>query len=282
VLQRGCFTMDKYAVFGNPIKHSKSPAIHTQFATSLGEEIDYQAILPPIDGFEKTVSSFFEQGGRGANITAPFKAQAFAMADELTQLAEMAGAVNTLKKCDDGTLLGDNTDGVGLVNDLLANNVTITNKRILIIGAGGAARGVILPLLEHKPKEVIIVNRTAQKATELAMLFAQYGQVSGYGFNTLPVSEYSLIINSTSSSMNNELPALQVKYLAGCEVAYDMFYSLTNTLFMNWVAKYKPMAKLLDGSGMLVGQAAQSYYIWRKKMPEILPVVNALKKGVLK
>jgi shikimate dehydrogenase len=160
--------MDKYAVFGNPIKHSKSPAIHKQFAVSLGEQIDYRAILAPIDHFEKTVTTFFEQGGIGANVTMPFKEQAYAMADELTPLAKIVGAVNTLKKRDDGTLLGDNTDGVGFVNDLLANEVTITNKRILIIGAGGAARGVILPLLERNPAEITIVNRTAKKSARLS------------------------------------------------------------------------------------------------------------------
>ncbi|AQP99759.1 shikimate dehydrogenase [Pseudoalteromonas aliena] len=273
--------MDKYAVFGNPIKHSKSPAIHRQFAASLGEQIDYRAILAPIDSFEKTVLSFFEQGGKGANVTMPFKEQAYAIASELTPLAKIVGAVNTLKKQDDGTLLGDNTDGVGFVNDLLANEVAISNKRILIIGAGGAARGVILPLLEHNPQEIIIVNRTAQKAKELAELFAQYGSVSGFGFSDLPVSDYSLIINSTSSSMNNELPALDEKYITNCEVAYDMFYSLQNTIFMNWVAQHNINAKLLDGSGMLVGQAAQAYYVWRNKMPKILPVVDALKQGTL-
>jgi shikimate dehydrogenase len=172
--------------------------------------------------------------------------------------------------------------GVGFVNDLLANEVAITNKRILIIGAGGAARGVILPLLEHNPQEIIIVNRTAQKAKELAELFTQYGPVSGFGFDDLPVSDYSLIINSTSSSMNNELPALDKKHITNCEVAYDMFYSLQNTIFMNWVAQHNINAKLLDGSGMLVGQAAQAYYVWRNKMPKILPIVDALKQGTLK
>ena len=274
--------MDKYAVFGNPIKHSKSPAIHKQFAISLGEQIDYRAILAPIDNFEKTVSNFFAQGGKGANVTMPFKEQAFAMADELTPLAKIVGAVNTLKKQADGTLLGDNTDGIGFVSDLLANNVSITGKRILIIGAGGAARGVVLPLLDHQPQEVVIVNRTAEKAQNLAKLFAQHGNVSGYGFNNLPENDYALIINSTSSSMNDELPALDQKHITNCEVAYDMFYSLQNTIFMNWVAQYNSKTKLLDGSGMLVGQAAQAYYVWRNKMPKILPVVDALKQGTLK
>ena len=274
--------MDKYAVFGNPIKHSKSPAIHKQFAISLGEQIDYRAILAPIDNFEKTVSSFFEQGGKGANVTVPFKEQACKLADTLTPLAKIAGAVNTLKKQDDGTLLGDNTDGIGFVHDLLANNVVIQNKRILLIGAGGAARGVILPLLEHSPLEVIIVNRTASKAQSLAKQFSHYGNISGYGFDDLPLSDYSLIVNSTSSSMQNELPALNKVHLNYCDVAYDMFYSLKNTAFLEWVLQNNNQATVLDGSGMLVGQAAQAYYIWRNKMPKTPSVVAALKQGTLK
>jgi len=163
--------MDKYAVFGNPIEHSKSPAIHTKFATSLGEQIDYRAILAPIDDFKKSVNAFFVQGGLGANVTMPFKEQAFELVDERTELATIVGAVNTIKLLDDGRLLGDNTDGIGFVNDLLANKVAIKGKRILLIGAGGAARGVILPLLAQQPSEIVIVNRTAAKANTLAELF---------------------------------------------------------------------------------------------------------------
>ena len=178
-------------------------------------------------------------------------------------------------------MLGDNTDGIGFVNDLLANQVTIKDKRVLLIGAGGAARGVVLPLLAQQPSEIIIVNRTAAKAKELAELFAQYGNVTGYGFDDLPVSDYSLIVNSTSSSMLGELPALDKKHLDGCEHVYDMFYSQQNTLFMQWAQGYKANINVLDGSGMLVGQAAQAYFVWRNNMPEILPVVRALKTGEL-
>ena len=274
--------MDKYAVFGNPIKHSKSPAIHTQFATSLGEQIEYSAILAPIDEFEKALSEFFTSGGKGANVTVPFKEQAFDLVAERTELATIAGAVNTIKLLDDGRLLGDNTDGIGFVNDLLANNVTIKDQRILLIGAGGAARGVVLPLLAQQPLEIIIVNRTAAKAKALAQLFAQYGEVTGFGFDDLPASDYSLIINSTSSSMLGELPALKQQHLDSCNYVYDMFYAQQNTLFMQWAQDYKADIKLLDGSGMLVGQAAQAYFVWRNKMPEILPVVKALKSGGLK
>ena len=273
--------MDKYAVFGNPIEHSKSPAIHTQFATSLGEQIDYRAILAPIDGFKKSVSNFFAQGGLGANVTMPFKEQAFELVDERTELATIVGAVNTIKLLDDGRLLGDNTDGIGFVNDLLANKVAIKDKRILLIGAGGAARGVILPLLAQQPSEIVIVNRTAAKANTLAELFSKYGKVIGYGFDDLPESDYSLIVNSTSSSVHNELPGLDKKHLNHCECVYDMFYSLKNTLFMQWAQDNKLGISVLDGSGMLVGQAAQAFYVWRNKMPEILPVVSALKAGEL-
>ncbi|BDF95933.1 shikimate dehydrogenase [Pseudoalteromonas haloplanktis] len=274
--------MDKYAVFGNPIEHSKSPAIHTQFAASLGEQIDYRAILAPIDGFKKSVTDFFVQGGLGANVTMPFKEQAYELVDERTELATIVGAVNTIKLLDDGRLLGDNTDGVGFVNDLLANNVELKGKRILLIGAGGAARGVVLPLLAQQPSEIVIVNRTAAKAKALAELFAQYGKVTGYGFDDLPVGDYSLIVNSTSSSMLGELPALNKKHLSGCDCVYDMFYSLKSTLFMQWAQDHKADINVLDGSGMLVGQAAQAFYVWRNKMPEILPVVRALKAGELK
>lgn len=274
--------MDKYAVFGNPIEHSKSPAIHTQFAVSLGEQIDYRAILAPIDGFKKSVTDFFAQGGLGANVTMPFKEQAYELVDERTELATIVGAVNTIKLLDDGRLLGDNTDGVGFVNDLLANKVAIKDKRILLIGAGGAARGVVLPLLEQQPREIVIANRTAAKAKALAELFTQYGKVTGFGFDDLPKSDYSLIVNSTSSSMLGELPALDKKHLSGCDCVYDMFYSLKSTLFMQWAQDNKADISVLDGSGMLVGQAAQAFYVWRNKMPEILPVVSALRAGELK
>lgn len=274
--------MDKYAVFGNPIEHSKSPAIHTQFATSLSEQIDYRAILAPIDDFKKSVGDFFAQGGLGANVTMPFKEQAFELVDERTELATIVGAVNTIKILDDGRLLGDNTDGIGFVNDILENKVAIKDKRILLIGAGGAARGVILPLLAQQPSEIVIVNRTAAKASALAELFSKYGKVTGYGFDYLPESDYSLIVNSTSSSVHNELPGLDKKHLNHCICVYDMFYSLEKTLFMQWALDYNASIKALDGSGMLVGQAAQAYFIWRKKMPEILPVVEALKAGELK
>ncbi|WP_404341599.1 shikimate dehydrogenase [Pseudoalteromonas mariniglutinosa] len=273
--------MDKYAVFGNPIKHSKSPAIHKQFASTFGEKIDYRAILAPTDGFEKTLSRFFADGGLGANVTLPFKEQACALVDELSELAKLAGAVNTIKRLEDGRLFGDNTDGVGLIRDLLANNIILKDKRILLIGAGGAARGVILPLLGEQVKEVVIVNRTVEKAHLLANTFAQQGAVSAYSFAGLKEQAYDVVINSTSSSVTGDLPALKEQHLKHCYCAYDMFYADHDTVFMQWVKSTNPHATVLDGSGMLVGQAAQAYFIWRNKMPEILPVVAALKAGQL-
>ncbi len=274
--------MDKYAVFGNPIKHSKSPAIHTQFAASLGEQVDYRAILASTDGFKNAVKDFFNSGGLGVNVTSPFKEQAFELVDQKTEQATVAGAVNTIKRLESGELLGDNTDGIGFVNDLLANNVLLKDQTILLIGAGGAARGVILPLLQQQPKELIVVNRTAEKAQNLAALFKQHGEISGYGFESLPNKPYSIVINSTSSSVKGELPNLDSIHLAFCHVLYDMFYSQGNTVFMEWGLKHNKQLKVLDGSGMLVGQAAQAYYVWRNKMPAIIPVVAMLKNGELK
>ncbi|QPL42945.1 shikimate dehydrogenase [Pseudoalteromonas sp. A41-2] len=273
--------MDKYAVFGNPIKHSKSPAIHKQFATSLGEQIDYSAILAPTDAFEKTVSRFFAAGGKGANVTLPFKEQAYAMVDELSEQAKVAGAVNTIKRLDDGRLFGDNTDGIGLVKDLLANNVTLKAKRILLIGAGGAARGIIQPLLNERIATLIIANRTAEKAHMLASIFAEQGDVKGCALDEIPNEHYDIVINSTSSSVTGDLPGIAQEHVVHCSCAYDMFYANHATAFISWVKAVNPSCITLDGSGMLVGQAAQAYYIWRNKMPEILPVVAALKSGEL-
>ena len=271
--------MDKYAVFGNPIKHSKSPAIHAQFAASLNEQIQYSAILAPTDAFEKTVAEFFAAGGKGANVTLPFKEQAFAMVDELTEQAKIAGAVNTIKQLEDGSLLGDNTDGVGLVKDLLANNVTLKGQRVLLIGAGGAARGVIQPLLNEQIESLTIANRTAEKAKALASHFNGEINVQGFALNDIPANNYDVVINSTSSSVTGDLPGIAEDHVAKCQCAYDMFYANDDTAFISWVKSINPTCLTLDGCGMLVGQAAQAYFVWRNKMPEIIPVVTALKAG---
>lgn len=270
--------MDKYAVFGNPIKHSKSPKIHAAFAAQLNEEIEYEAILSPIDEFEKTLKGFFASGGKGANVTLPFKEEAYQLVDELTERAKLAGAVNTILQQPSGKLLGDNTDGVGLVNDIKAHNCEFTGKTVLLLGAGGAARGVILPILMEQPAKLIIANRTAAKAVALAEAFSSFGTIEGYGYDTLPDGPHQIVINSTSASVTGELPPVSSAAVKDCELAYDMFYADYDTSFNQWI-KSCSRAKTLDGSGMLVGQAAEAYYVWRAKRPETEIVISQLKDG---
>ncbi len=277
--------MDLYAVFGNPIKHSKSPKIHHMFAASVGHDIEYQAILAPTDSIIDSLDQFFKAGGLGANITLPFKEIAFTYADKLTKRAELAGAVNTLMCCDDGSILGDNTDGAGLVADLIRNGTAIKGKKILLLGAGGAARGVILPLIEQQPSELIIVNRTAEKANVLAKAFKdeitnQSIQIESYSYSDLPVEDYQIIINSTSSSVTGELPGLTESHIAKCELAYDMFYCKGVTSFLAWIQKHNAKSKIYDGLGMLVGQAAESFYLWRMEKPDVDLVLNKMKSEI--
>ncbi|TMP26639.1 shikimate dehydrogenase [Pseudoalteromonas rubra] len=273
--------MDKYAVFGNPIKHSKSPAIHTQFAGQFNSVIEYRAILAELSEFESTVMEFFAQGGQGANVTLPFKERAYQLAGQLTERARLAGAVNTLMPQPDGTLLGDNTDGAGLVADLLRHTETLSGARILLIGAGGAARGCIFPLLQAGAATVVIANRTAEKAQQLAQLFGEYGEVQGVALNDIPDKHYDLVINSTSSSVTGQVPDIAPQHVSNCSLAYDMFYSDQQTAFLAWVAEYNAKALCVDGMGMLVGQAAEAFALWRGQMPEVAPVLNAMKEGRL-
>jgi shikimate dehydrogenase len=270
--------MDKYAVFGNPIKHSKSPAIHQEFARQASEKIEYTAILAPLDGFEQSIREFVASGGKGANVTVPFKEQAFELVDQLSLRAKKAGAVNTIMVNSEGLLLGDNTDGIGLVNDILNNGVTLKGKRILLIGAGGAARGVLQPLLEQNPAQVSIINRTKQKADTLKN---EYHLANAYGFDDAPRNQYDIVINSTSASITGDIPSIHTDFITHCELAYDMFYSKTITAFNQWVNSINQDAKLLDGIGMLVGQAAEAYYIWRDFKPETKEVISKLANGEL-
>ena len=273
--------MDKYAVFGNPIKHSKSPKIHQEFAIQANEEIEYTAILAPLDEFEQSIKTFIADGGKGANVTVPFKEQAYSLADELTERARTAGAVNTLKVNKDGSLLGDNTDGIGLVNDILSTGVALADKRVLLIGAGGAARGALLPLLEQQLAKLTIINRTKEKAIKLQEEFASYGEVDVDGFDSEPSDIYDIVINSTSASITGEVPPISPTYVANCELAYDMFYSNEPTSFNKWVNSTCPSAKTLDGSGMLVGQAAEAYYVWRNFRPSTQSLIEKLVSGAL-
>ena len=257
--------MDRYAVFGNPIAHSKSPFIHQEIAAFHAQSMQYSRVLAPLDNFAETLKQFFNTG-QGANITVPFKEQAFALADQLTERAQQAGAVNTLKKLSDGRLLGDNTDGAGLVNDLLINQVPLQGQKILLVGAGGAARGVIEPLLAHQPAELTIANRTVSKAEQLATEFAHLGSVSACGFDWIS-APVDLIINATSASLTGELPPLHANLISRDHtVSYDMMYGAETTVFSQW-AQQLGAAKSLDGLGMLVGQAAESFKLWRGIYP---------------
>ena len=272
--------MDRYAVIGNPIAHSKSPQIHAAFARQTGQELSYEALLAPVDGFAQTVADFRAQGGRGLNVTVPFKLEAFALADRHTPRAQAAGAVNTLAFGADG-VLGDNTDGAGLVRDLSANlNFALAGRRILLLGAGGATRGVLLPLLDSRPARLTIANRTVAKAEALAALFAARAgdtALDACGFDALAGRRFDLVINATAASLADELPPLPPGLSAEGALAYDMMYARAPTRFMR-AALADGAARVADGLGMLVEQAAESFTLWRGVRPDSAPVLAALRR----
>ncbi|MEG0859483.1 MAG: shikimate dehydrogenase [Pseudomonas sp.] len=269
--------MDQYVVFGNPIGHSKSPLIHRLFADQTGQQLEYSTLLAPLDDFSMCAQGFFKQG-LGANVTVPFKEEAYRLVDSLTPRAQRAGAVNTLSKLADGSLQGDNTDGAGLVRDLTVNaGVQLTGKRILLLGAGGAVRGVLEPLLAHNPASLVIANRTVEKAEQLAREFADLGPVAASGFSWLQ-EPVDLIINATSASLAGELPPISASLIEpGKTVCYDMMYGKEPTPFCRWASEYKA-AKVLDGLGMLAEQAAEAFFIWRGVRPDTAPVLDELRR----
>ncbi len=269
--------MDQYVVFGNPIGHSKSPLIHRLFAEQTGQQLEYATLLAPLDDFAGTARRFFAHG-RGANVTVPFKEEAYRLCDSLTQRAQRAGAVNTLCKQADGRLLGDNTDGAGLVRDLTVNaGVGLKGKRILLLGAGGAVRGALEPLLAEQPASVVIANRTVEKAEQLAAAFADLGLVSASGYDWLEES-VDLIINATSASLSGELPAISGSLVEpGRTVCYDMMYGKEPTTFCRW-ASAQGAAQVLDGLGMLAEQAAEAFFLWRGVRPDSAPVLAELRR----
>ncbi len=270
--------MDRYAVFGNPIAHSKSPFIHTLFARQTQQDMRYDACLVPLDGFAQALKQFFADGGRGANVTVPFKEEAFRLVACLSPRAKLAGAVNTLKLTDDGLLLGDNTDGVGLVQDLRFHQEELQGRRILLLGAGGAARGALGPLLEQQPAEIVIANRTEAKARSLASHFAELGSVRAQAYAELE-GPFDLIINSTSASLAGELPPLDPGLIHGQLVVYDMMYGAGDTAFNAW-ARQQGAGKVLDGLGMLVCQAAESFAVWRGLRPGTRQVIRELRRNL--
>lgn len=269
--------MDRYGVFGNPIGHSKSPLIHRLFAEQTDQALSYEPLLAPLDDFIGFARAFFAEG-RGGNVTVPFKEEAYRLADELSERARRAGAVNTLKKLDDGRLLGDNTDGAGLVRDLTVNaGLNLANARILLLGAGGAVRGVLEPLLACQPRALVIANRTVAKAEQLAQEFAELGPVAASGFDWLS-EPVDLIINGTSASLAGELPPLDPSLIQpGHTVCYDMMYAKEPTAFNRWASEHGA-ARCIDGLGMLVEQAAEAFYLWRGVRPNSEPVLAELRR----
>ena len=270
--------MDQYAVMGHPVKHSKSPAIHAAFARQTEQQMEYSAIDVEPGGFEQAVNDFFQQGGKGLNITVPFKQEAWQMTEECSEDARLAGAVNTLLYNNMGSLLGYNTDGSGLVQDILQNHGgRLSGRRILVLGAGGASRGILLPLLQENPGTLTIANRTRARAQELAELFSPHGsQVTGCGFEELAGQQFDWVINATSASLQGKLPDLPDDLLAPQAWCYDLMYGNEETVFCRW-AREAGAEKVMDGLGMLVEQAAESFYLWRNVRPDTAPVIAELR-----
>ncbi len=269
--------LDRYAVMGNPIAHSRSPRIHSLFAAQTGESLSYEAILVESGGFAQAVEAFRGAGGRGLNVTVPFKQEAWRLAGEKSPRAALARAVNTLAFREGGVIFGDNTDGIGLLRDLRDNlALTVEGRRVLLLGAGGAVRGVLGPLLEAGPAELVIANRTAERAVELADAFEEFGNVAGSSFPDLDGSRFDLVINGTAASLKGEVPDLPDNLLARDAVCYDMMYAAEPTAFMLWADEHGA-ARAVDGLGMLVEQAAESFLIWRGLRPETAAVIAALR-----
>jgi shikimate dehydrogenase len=267
---------DLYCVFGNPIAHSKSPAIHAAFASASGQDLRYEARLAPVGGFQQAIAEFVVAGGKGANVTVPFKEEAFRLATRLSARATRAGAVNTLA-FNGSEIIGDNTDGAGLVRDITCNlGYSLAGKRILLLGAGGASRGVIAPLLAEKPVSLFIANRNAEKAVALADSFADIARVIGANFADTAGKSFDVVINATSASLAGEsLPLPQGVFAAGA-LAYDMMYGKDETPFLA-LARGQGAAHCADGLGMLVEQAAEAFFVWRGVRPDVAPVLLDLR-----
>jgi shikimate dehydrogenase len=269
---------DHYAVIGNPIAHSKSPWIHAEFSRQTGQDMCYEAMLAPLDGFHVAVTHFRQRGGKGMNVTVPFKPEAYAISHRLTERAHAAQAVNTLTFADD-EIFGDNTDGVGLMRDILFNlGFSITAKRVLLMGAGGAARGVVLPLLEHAPCILVVANRTRRKADELQQQFSHRGNIASGDYADLRGEKFDLVINATSAGLHGQLPVLPPDIFARESMAYDMVYGDDRSVFLQF-AQQHGAGLLADGIGMLVEQAAESFFQWRGVRPVTEPVIEMLRPG---
>ena len=270
--------MDKYAVIGNPVKHSLSPTIHGIFAQQTKQDLEYGKILAPLDRFNDTVTEFIQAGGKGINITVPFKVEAYQLANDHSALARQAGAANTLLFRDDGSIYADNTDGVGLVQDLTHNHhFCLRGKRILVIGAGGAARNIIGALLAQAPQQVMVSNRTESKAQALVTQFELHGTITACALNALDTQAFDLIINASSAGLTGDFPPLSTALINQHTWCYDLVYTRdrSQTAFLHWAAPSKP-AMMLDGLGMLVEQAASAFALWRGIHPKTTVVIKQL------
>ena len=268
---------DHYAVIGNPIAHSKSPQIHAEFARQTGQDLVYERLLAPTHAFVATANAFRGRGGHGLNVTLPFKGEASGFATRLSMSARAAQAVNTLKFEGDA-IIGDNTDGAGLINDLARNLAcAIAGRRVLVLGAGGAARGVIRPLLEQQPAQLMLANRTLAKAQLLAQSFR--GDIEAGTYAGLAGMQFDLVVNATSASLAGALPPLPPGVFARGALAYDMMYGMGETPFLAF-ARAEGAAALADGLGMLVEQAAESFFIWRGVRPDTAPILKLLRQTI--
>ena len=265
--------IDRYAVIGDGIAHSRSPQIHALFASATRQTLEYGLIDVPPAAFASVVRNFFRDGGRGLNVTVPHKEAALRLADTLTPRAQRAGAVNTLVRGDGRKLLGDNTDGAGLVRDLESNlGIALAGKRVLLMGAGGAAAGVLLPMLAGKPARLVIVNRTRDKARALAQRYSQWENCAGAGYLDIAGEQFDILINATSASVTGEVPPLPEDVFAPDAFAYDMMYGKEPTPFMKF-ALSRGAARVADGFGMLVEQAAEAFFVWRGVRPDTAPLI---------
>ena len=266
---------DRYAVIGNPIGHSKSPLIHGTFAKSTGQDLKYVAIEGQLDAFADAVYAFRDDGGYGMNVTAPFKLQAFELATERRPRAQLAGAANAMKFEDD-RILADNFDGVGLVNDIQRNlGVALAGKRVLLLGAGGAVRGALLPFIAQKPATLVMANRTVEKAVALAREVATHGSVIGCGYRDVGDQRFDVVINATSASLRGELPPVAPNVFGEDALAYELVYGKGLTPFLR-LASNAGVKRLADGVGMLVEQAAEAFVWWRGVRPDTRPLIDKL------
>lgn len=269
--------LDRYGVVGHPVSHSLSPFIHAMFARETGQAMTYRPFDVRPEDFATRVRGFFAEGGLGLNVTLPHKVAAAELADELTERAAHAASVNTLA-FEDGRLLGDNTDGAGLVRDLCDNlGVVITNRRLLIIGAGGATRGILAPLLGLEPSSVVIANRTPERAAALAAAFADLGVTQGVGFEDIAPEPFDVIVNATSASLSGDIPPIPAETIGPDSVCYDLAYGRAASAFVQWATRLK-CARAEQGLGMLVEQAAESFRLWRGVRPATAQVLAALRE----